>query len=54
MTIGELVQELIRNPRVNWDKPMRAFDPTVDDYSEITGLAVLDDGSVDVQTVGKG
>jgi hypothetical protein len=54
MTVRELVRQLIHDFRVDWDKPVRAFDPTVDDYSEITGLAILDDGSVDVQTIGKG
>lgn len=50
MTVRELVRQLISNPKINWDKTVRAYGPTKEDYVEITGLAVLDDGSVDVQT----
>lgn len=50
MTVRELIYKLINDRDINWDRRVEVYDPTADGYVELTGLMVLEDGAVRMQT----
>jgi len=50
VTIRELVTQLISNKRIDWNMHVFVYDPAVKGYVKATGIAILPNGAVEMQS----